>query len=51
MFAPHNSNQINNDLDYLDKIPEAWKEHGGVFLPMWQREAMYIRFIGNLQKE
>jgi hypothetical protein len=30
--------------DYLDKVPEEWKSHGGVFMPMWQREAMWVNF-------
>jgi hypothetical protein len=30
--------------DYLDKVPEEWKKHGGVFLPMYQREAMWLKF-------
>jgi hypothetical protein len=34
-------------LDYLDKVPESWKQHGGIFLPMYQREAMYIQFNGS----
>ncbi len=28
--------------DYLDQVPEDWQEHGGVFLPMYQREAMWL---------
>eukprot|EP01027_Heterolobosea_sp_BB2_P012822 GEZU01018549.1.p1 GENE.GEZU01018549.1~~GEZU01018549.1.p1 ORF type:complete len:146 (+),score=12.70 GEZU01018549.1:47-484(+) len=27
--------------DYLDSVPESWKQHGGVFIPMYQREAMW----------
>jgi hypothetical protein len=30
--------------DYLDKVPEEWKKTGGVFLPMYQREAMWLKF-------
>jgi hypothetical protein len=30
--------------DYLDKVPEEWKSHGGIFLPMYQREAMWLKF-------
>jgi hypothetical protein len=33
--------------DYIDKVPDSWKEHGGVFLPMYQREAMWLHFKGN----
>lgn len=32
--------------DYKDKVPAKWLEHGGVFLPMWQREAMWLSFGG-----
>lgn len=30
--------------DYADRVPEHWREHGGVFIPMYQREAMWLRF-------
>ena len=30
--------------DYRDRVPADWREHGGVFLPMYQREAMWISF-------
>lgn len=30
--------------DYLDKVPDHWKEHGGVFLPLYQAEALWINF-------
>jgi hypothetical protein len=30
--------------DYPDKVPAVWREHGGVFMPMYQSEAMWIRF-------
>jgi hypothetical protein len=32
--------------DFADKVPAAWREHGGVFLPMFQREAMWLSFSG-----
>jgi len=32
--------------DFRSAVPDAWKNHGGVFLPMWQREAMWLRFSG-----
>ncbi len=31
--------------DYLDRVPAHWRSRGGVFLPMYQREAMWIRFM------
>ena len=33
--------------DYADRVPQAWVEHGGVFLPMYQAEAMWLNFSGN----
>jgi len=34
--------------DYSNQVPESWIEHGGVMLPMYQSEAMWIRFKGNM---
>lgn len=31
--------------DYQERVPEAWVEHGGVFIPMYQREALWIGFL------
>lgn len=31
--------------DYKNRVPETWAEHGGVFLPMYQREALWISFL------
>lgn len=30
--------------DFADRVPEGWREHGGVFIPMYQREAMWLNF-------
>lgn len=30
--------------DYSDHVPTAWKEHGGVFICMYQREALWLAF-------
>jgi hypothetical protein len=30
--------------DYGDTVPAPWIEHGGVFLPMYQSEALWINF-------
>lgn len=38
---------LNHVDDYLEKVPETWKQHGGVFLPMYQAEAMWIYFSGS----
>jgi hypothetical protein len=30
--------------DHLGTVPEGWHRHGGVFFPMYQREAMWMSF-------
>ncbi|MEL6929049.1 MAG: hypothetical protein AAFO95_10470 [Cyanobacteria bacterium J06600_6] len=30
--------------DHQDTVPASWLEHGGVFIPMYQREALWISF-------
>lgn len=30
--------------DYASRVPAAWRERGGVFIPMYQREAMWLSF-------
>jgi hypothetical protein len=30
--------------DYADKVPSMWLEHGGVMLPMYQSEALWLNF-------
>lgn len=35
---------LNHVEDYANKIPEAWSEHGGIFFPMYQAEAMWMSF-------
>jgi len=30
--------------DNQKRVPEDWLEHGGVFIPMYQREALWISF-------
>jgi hypothetical protein len=32
--------------DYLSRAPDSWKEHGGIFIPMYQREALWLNFSG-----
>jgi len=29
---------------YRDRVPAAWRERGGVFIPMYQREALWLYF-------
>jgi hypothetical protein len=35
---------IRRVADHADRVPAAWRTHGGVFLPMYQREAMWLSF-------
>ncbi|GAD86212.1 hypothetical protein FEK33_14730 [Nocardia asteroides NBRC 15531] len=30
--------------DYADTVPDEWRRRGGVMLPVYQREAMWLRF-------
>ena len=30
--------------DYASKVPSQWNEHGGIFFPMYQAEAMWMGF-------
>jgi hypothetical protein len=30
--------------DYTARVPEPWRAHGGVFIPMYQREAAWLSF-------
>ena len=30
--------------DFADNLPEIWRTHGGVFMPMYQSEALWINF-------
>jgi len=32
--------------DYSERVPERWIEHGGVMLPMYQSEALWVNFSG-----
>lgn len=34
--------------DYPDRVPASWREHGGVLLPVRQREAMWLSFSSPL---
>jgi hypothetical protein len=35
---------IHRVEDYAQRVPEAWRAHGGVFIPMYQREAAWLSF-------
>jgi hypothetical protein len=30
--------------DYLDQVPPLWREQGGAFIPLYQREALWLGF-------
>jgi hypothetical protein len=30
--------------DYADRVPASWRRRGGVFIPMYQREALWLSF-------
>ncbi len=32
---------------YAEHVPDSWREHGGVFIPMYQREALWLDFTGS----
>jgi len=32
--------------DFAEKVPRNWLEHGGVMLPMYQSEALWLNFCG-----
>jgi hypothetical protein len=32
--------------DYADRVPDSWRRQGGVFVPMYQREALWLNFEG-----
>ena len=32
--------------DFADKLPATWQTHGGIFIPMYQSEALWINFSG-----
>ncbi len=38
---------IHRVADHLDRVPESWRAHGGVFIPMHQREALWLGFSGS----
>lgn len=33
--------------DYSGTVPDSWSRHGGIFLPMYQSEAMWLSFSGD----
>ncbi|MFD5909721.1 hypothetical protein ACFWHL_13510 [Streptomyces massasporeus] len=37
---------VRRVTDYADRVPEAWRARGGVMLPVYLREAMWLSFAG-----
>jgi len=37
--------------DFADGVPAHWLEHGGVMMPMYQSEAMWLHFSGSYDPE
>ncbi|WP_105969914.1 hypothetical protein [Streptomyces geranii] len=40
---------VRRVADYADTVPEAWRARGGVLLPVYLREAMWLSFAGTSQ--
>lgn len=38
---------LNHVDDYVERLPAEWGRRGGVFLPMYQAEAMWLHFRGS----
>ena len=38
---------LNHVDDHMERLPAEWGRRGGVFLPMYQAEAMWLSFRGN----
>ncbi|MGH8065958.1 MAG: hypothetical protein ACRERE_12160 [Candidatus Entotheonellia bacterium] len=41
---------ISQVAEFADRVPPEWREHGGVFIPMYQREALWLGFEGTAWK-
>lgn len=33
--------------DFSENLPDVWTKHGGIFLPIYQSEALWLRFSGS----
>ncbi|MGW1718060.1 hypothetical protein [Streptomyces sp. NPDC002156] len=40
---------VRRVADYPDTVPEAWRARGGVLLPVYLREAMWLSFAGTVE--
>jgi hypothetical protein len=37
---------IKRVLDYIERVPDSWKKPNSFFIPMYQREALWLAFSG-----
>src|SRR5216684_3833318 len=37
---------VRRVADFRNRVPSPWRRHGGVFLPVYQRETMWLGFEG-----
>jgi len=35
---------VHSVTEYADKVPRRWREQGGFFVPLYQREALWLQF-------
>ncbi|MFJ4578476.1 hypothetical protein [Streptomyces echinatus] len=40
---------VRRVADYADRVPDEWRERGGVMLPVYLREAMWLSFAGTTE--
>ncbi|GHI03643.1 hypothetical protein AQI88_35905 [Streptomyces cellostaticus] len=40
---------VRRVADYADRVPERWRARGGVMLPVYLREAMWLSFAGTAE--
>ncbi|MEU0334375.1 hypothetical protein [Streptomyces sp. NPDC006193] len=40
---------VRRVADYADRVPERWRARGGVMLPVYLREAMWLSFAGTTE--
>ncbi|MEU0052370.1 hypothetical protein [Streptomyces sp. NPDC006309] len=40
---------VRRVADYADRVPEEWRTRGGVMLPVYLREAMWLSFAGTTE--
>src|SRR6056300_1267122 len=43
----HGQFPVRRVQDYQDRVPRHWLEHGGLFMPIHEREALWLGFSSN----